>query len=151
MLKSIAYSLYKTYFYLCKKFNMIIDVEFAGGMKINSIVKGYTINTDQDVAAGGEGTAPDPFSVFLASLAACAGVFTNSFCKQRGIPVDDIKLNMEVIYNPEIRMISNVVIRIKVPADFPEKYEAALINAVGLCSVKRHLSEKVSFETLIIR
>lgn len=130
---------------------MIIDVEFAGGMKINSIVKGFTVKTDQDVAAGGEGTAPDPFSIFLSSLAACAGVFTKSFCNHRNIPVDGFRLNMEVIYNPEIRMVSNIIMRITVPADFPEKYEGALINAVGLCSVKRHLSDKIKFETLIIR
>jgi len=130
---------------------MIIDVIFDGGKKVNAVVKGFTIKTDQDVQSGGTATAPDPFTVFLSSIATCAGFYTKSFCDQREIPTDEIELRMETKYDSSVKMISNILISIKVPQSFPEKYENALIQAVGLCAVKRHLSEKIHFDAVVTR
>ena len=130
---------------------MIIDVIFDGGKKVNAVVKGFTIKTDQDVQSGGTATAPDPFTVFLSSIATCAGFYTKSFCDQREISTDEIELKMETKYDSTVKMISNILISIQVPQSFPEKYENALIQAVGLCAVKRHLSEKIHFDTVVTR
>jgi putative redox protein len=130
---------------------MMIDIVFEGGKKINAVVKGFTIKTDQDINSGGEGTAPDPFTVFLSSIAACAGFYTKTFCDQRRIPVDDINLRMETKYNPEMKMITGIQIGIHVPPDFPEKYDNALVNSVNLCTVRRHLSDKIQVDILVTR
>jgi len=130
---------------------MVIDVLFEGGKKVNALVKGFTVKTDQDQKSGGEGSAPDPFSIFLCSIATCAGFYTKSFCDQRDIPTKEIKLTMETRFDPDLKMVTNIQIRIHVPPDFPEKYESALINAIGLCTVKRHLSEKILVEIILSR
>ena len=130
---------------------MTIEVIFEGGKKINALVKGFTVKTDQDQKSGGDGTAPDPFTVFLSSIATCAGFYTKSFCDQRELPTDKISIQMETRYDPDIKMVTNIQITIHVSQNFPEKYENALVNAVGLCTVKRHLSEKILFETIIKR
>ncbi len=129
----------------------MIDVIFEGGKKVNAVVKGFTIKTDQDIQSGGTATAPDPFSVFLASIATCAGFYTKSFCDQREISTDEVVLKMETTYDSTVKMISGIILSIKVPQTFPEKYEQALIHAVGLCTVKRHLSEKIHFDVVITR
>jgi len=41
--------------------------------------------------------------------------------------------------DPSTHMVSEVRLTIHVPADFPRKYEAALIRSAELCAVKRHL------------
>jgi len=48
-------------------------------------------------------------------------------------------------------MIGKIIIKIIVPMDFPEKYDKAVINASNVCAVKRHLSEQIEFETLVVR
>ena len=63
-------------------------VTFGGGKKVNAEFNGFTIATDQAIYAGGEGAAPEPFSLFLASIGTCAGIFVLSFCQSRGIPTD---------------------------------------------------------------
>jgi len=130
---------------------MSISVYFDGGRKVNAEINDFTIKTDQSVRAGGEGSAPEPFTLFMASIATCAGVYVQSFCAQRGIPVDEITLSMDTQYDPINKMIAKILIDIFVPSDFPEKYDGAVINAAALCAVKRHLSDKIESEIRVVR
>jgi ribosomal protein S12 methylthiotransferase accessory factor len=129
----------------------MIEVFFDGGKKVNAVVNGFTIRTDQSVRNGGEGSNPEPFTLFLASLATCAGIYVKSFCDQREIPSDKISLTMDYEYDPIAKMIAKIDIKIHVPNDFPDKYDQAIINSASLCAVKRHLSEKVNSEVRVIR
>lgn len=130
---------------------MSILVTFPGGVKVNARLEEFTVATDQPVRAGGEGSAPAPFGLFLASLATCAGYYVKAFCDSRQIPSDGITLSMDTEYNPAEKMIGKIIIRIHVPADFPERYDAAVINAAAVCAVKRHLSEKIVNEIIVVR
>jgi len=49
-------------------------VSFPAGKRADAQFKGFTIQTDQSPRGGGEGSAPEPFDLFLASIATCAGV-----------------------------------------------------------------------------
>lgn len=116
-----------------------MKITFEGKKKVVADYKGYHIVTDQPVQAGGEGSAPAPFDLFIASLGTCAGFYVRSFCDQRGIPTEDIRLELETVTNKETHLISNIDIKIILPSGFPEKYKDAVINAANLCTVKRHL------------
>jgi len=130
---------------------MSIQVSLPGGVRVDALVDSFTIKTDQPVRAGGEGSAPAPFTLFLASLATCAGYYVKAFCDSRQIDTSGISLTMDTEYNHAEKMIGKVIIRIMVPADFPEKYEGAVINAAAVCAVKRHLSEKIENVILVER
>jgi putative redox protein len=130
---------------------MSILVTFPGGVKVDARLDEFVVSTDQPVRAGGEGSAPAPFGLFLASLATCAGYYVKAFCDSREIPSHGITLSMDTEHNPAEKMIGKIIIRIHVPADFPEKYEAAVVNAAAICAVKRHLSEKIVNEILVVR
>ena len=87
---------------------MAINVYFEGGKKVNAVIHDFTVKTDQPVRAGGENTAPAPFSLFLASLATCAGFYVKAFCDQRNIPADDITLSMDYEVNPVTHLVSKM-------------------------------------------
>lgn len=116
-----------------------MDITFEGNKKIVAHYKGFEIVTDQPVRAGGDGSAPAPFDLFLASLGTCAGIYVKSFCDQRGIPTEGIRLTQETVHNPETMLISDLTITIYLPAGFPERYKDAVIKTANLCAVKRHL------------
>jgi putative redox protein len=124
---------------------MQMRVHFPGGKKVFADYNGFTIETDQPAMGGGDGTAPAPFDLFLASIGTCAGVYILGFCQQRGLPAEGIELSQSLDFDPHSRLISNINIDIKVPADFPEKYHDALIKSAELCAVKRHLDNPPSF------
>ena len=123
-----------------------IQVTFPGGLKVDAVYKGFLIKTDQPVHQGGEGTAPAPFDLFLASIATCAGFYTVAFCRERGIPTENAGVVMRAEKDPETKMISKIRIELRLPAGFPEKYMRAVIKAVDYCTVKAHILKPPAFE-----
>ena len=125
---------------------MDMEITFAGGKKVNASFKGHVHKTDQPVSSGGDNSAPSPFELFLASIGTCAGIYVKSFCDQRNLPTENIKLVQSLIINPETKLPSNISIEIQLPADFPEKYKDALVNVAELCAVKRTIANPPVFD-----
>ncbi len=118
---------------------MNMEITFGGNKKVNAEYNGHVISTDQPLQAGGDNTASAPFELFLASIGTCAGIYVKSFCDSRNISTDNIKIIQKMEYNPETRLIGKINLDIQLPADFPDKYRDAVINAANLCAVKKHL------------
>jgi putative redox protein len=126
---------------------MEIAVTLGDGKKVSADIKGIRVETDQPRGSGGEGTAPSPFDLFLASLAACSGYYVLDFCKARGIPTDGIRVFMRTEVDPAKRMIGKVSVEIQLPSDFPDKYRGPVVRAADLCSVKKHILDPPRFDT----
>lgn len=126
---------------------MEIAVSLHEGKKVSARIKEFDIETDQSIKAGGQGSAPAPFDLFLASIATCAGFYVLDFCRTRNISTDNVRLVMRTRRDDEIRMIDKISIEVQLPADFPEKYKPAIIRAVELCTVKKHIVQAPEFET----
>ncbi|MBN8585123.1 MAG: OsmC family protein [Ignavibacteria bacterium] len=118
---------------------MKMEIFFEDGKKVNARYNGITIKTDQPVEAGGKGSAPAPFDLFLASIGTCAGIYVKSFCSQRGIPTEDIRIIQSMEYDFEKGLIGKIKLDIELPESFPVKYKDAVINVANLCAVKKHL------------
>jgi putative redox protein len=125
---------------------MDMEIYFSGNKKVSAHYKGFTIDTDQPVGAGGDGTAPAPFDLFLASLGTCAGFYVLQFLQQRDLPTEGAGVGMSMTRDPETHLVSEIKMEIRLPAGFPEKYQAAVIRAAELCAVKRHLEHPPLFE-----
>ncbi|HUT65348.1 MAG TPA: OsmC family protein [Spirochaetota bacterium] len=125
---------------------MDMQITLPGGKRVDAQYKGFDIKTDQPAAAGGEGSAPSPFDLFLASLGTCAGFYVLSFCQERNIPTDDIHLVMRTERDPQKKMIGRVTIDIILPEEFPEKYLSAVRQSAGLCTVKRNIQNPPEFD-----
>ena len=128
-----------------------MDIYFNKNKQVFADFKGFTIKTDQSVQSGGNAEFPEPFSLFLASLGTCAGIYVKSFCDQRNISTENIRLTQEQKFDSEHKILTNVEIKIHVPADFPQKYEGAVIQAASLCLVKRHLRDEIQIEVSLVR
>jgi len=125
-----------------------IKVVFGGGLKIDALYHGHVIRTDQPVREGGEGAAPAPFDLFLASLATCAGYYALAFCIARRIPTEGLAVTLVTEKETGAKTIGRMTIRVGLPAGFPEKYRAAIVKAVDTCSVKAHITNPPVFEVV---
>lgn len=128
---------------------MDMEIFFPGNMRVAARYKGFVIETDQSDHGGGDGSAPAPFDLFMASIGTCVGVYVLSFLKQRGMPTDGAGVVMRHERDPETRLVSRITLEIKVPSGFPEKYRDAIIRAAETCAVKRHLQDPPAFETVV--
>lgn len=124
---------------------MAIRVFFPGNKKVYAEQNGFLIQTDQPVNGGGDGTAPAPYELFLASIATCGGIYVKGFCDSRGIPADNIELHQSLKYDSVNQRVSEIIIKISVPPDFPEKYYDALVKSVNQCAVKKTIFDPPSF------
>ncbi len=133
---------------------MDMKIIFPGGKKVDADYKGFTIKTDQPIregGKGGEGSAPEPFSLFIASIGTCIGVYVLSFCQKRNIPTDNISLLLKLEKNKETHMIEKISIEIQVPEDFPENYKKAIVKTASLCAVKKHLDNPPEIDISVIK
>ena len=122
---------------------MVID--FPGGARVDAHFGSFTIETDQPRQASGDDSAPAPFSVFLASIGTCAGIYILGFCRQRNIPIDGMKLTQRMETNPANGMVTQIALDIQLPPGFPEKYKDAVIRAADQCKVKKHMEHPPKF------
>ena len=124
--------------------DMIID--FPGGARVDAHYGPYTIMTDQPPAGGGNGSAPTPFALFLASMGTCAGIYVLGFCQQRNLATEGIRIVQRMHRSMQTGLIGQIDLEIQVPPTFPEKYHASLIRSAQLCAVKKHLENPPKFE-----
>ena len=125
---------------------MDMTITFPGGARVDAEVGPFTIRTDQPVQGGGENSAPAPFTLFLASIGTCAGIYVLGFCRQRGLPTDGIRIVQRMERDPRTGLVGRIGLDIEVPPEFPAKYHDALIRAADQCAVKKHLEHPPAFD-----
>lgn len=127
-----------------------MEIFFPGNRRVSARYSGFEIQTDQAPDSGGEGSAPEPFDLFLASVGTCAGAYIASFCARRDIPTEDIRV-YQTWTRDESRRLTDIRLEIEVPGSFPEKYRTALVRAADQCSVKKVLQNppEVSTRTVV--
>lgn len=124
---------------------MTMEITFPGGKKVNANYKGFVIETDQSKEDGGQGSAPEPFALFLSAIGTCAGVYVLYFCHERDIDTTGLKMDVAFDKNEKKHLVEKVHIHIHLPPGFPEKYRASVIKVAGLCTVKRNIFDPPEF------
>lgn len=116
-----------------------IHVSFPGGRRVDAAMGTRHIHTDQALAHGGDDTAPEPFDLFLASLATCSGYYVLGFCRTRGIPLDGVELIQRHQLDELTGRLIRIDIELRLPPTFPYRYYPAVVQAAEQCKVKRVL------------
>lgn len=124
---------------------MDMEITFPGGARVDASFGSYTVQTDQPPIGGGNGSAPTPFAIFLASIGTCAGIYVLSFLRKRGLPTEGVSLHQRMRINPANGMVSAIDLDIQLPPGFPDKYFEALIRTAELCAVKKHFEHPPKF------
>jgi ribosomal protein S12 methylthiotransferase accessory factor len=125
-----------------------MEIVFEGGKVVTAHSHGHIIRTDQPLDSGGENSAPSPYELFLASIGTCAGIYVKSFCDNRQLSTDGIKIIQSYEWNKETGLPSKISLDIKLPEGFPEKYKASLIHVADLCKVKKTMANPPEFEII---
>jgi putative redox protein len=126
-----------------------MEIRFPGGVAVEAVEKGFTIRTDQPVLAGGAGSAPSPFDLFLASIGTCAGFYALRFCQERQLSTTGLSVSLAAERDAEKKRVKRIHIEIDLPDAFPEKYRGAILRAVDQCTVKRLILEPPEFDVAV--
>ncbi len=123
-----------------------MTITFPGGKRVDAALASHVVHTDQPLVNGGEDSAPAPFSVFLASIGTCAGIFVAGFCQKRGLPTEGIRILQRNHYDADGATLVRVELDVVVPPGFPEKYLEALVRVADQCKVKKAIQAQPVFE-----
>jgi putative redox protein len=125
---------------------MEMQITFPGGKRVDAQLNDQIVHTDQARAAGGEGSAPEPFLHFLASIGTCAGIYVLGFFQARNIPTEGLQLRQKMDFDEKTHRLTRVQLEITTPPDFPDKYLPAIRRAADLCAVKKTILQPPEFE-----
>lgn len=128
---------------------MEMEISFPKNQQVKVSWENYEITTDQLVKYGGDGEFPEPYKLFLASVASCGGYYLLKFCEARNIDHQKIKMKMVYSWKDKEKESPLFEIKIKVPEDFDEKYIIPLQKAVEQCAVKRAINSNPIFQIFI--
>ena len=127
-----------------------LDVLFPGGKRVDIRIREFDVATDQSVKAGGGASAPEPFDLFLSSMAACAGIYALNFCQSRGLSTEGLRLSMLWERGDTRDAQARAKLQLGLPVDFPHKYRAGIVKAMELCAVKKNIQNPPEFITEIL-
>jgi len=127
-----------------------IIVTFPGGKRVNANYDGRTVETDQSVKNGGEGSAPEPFDLFFVSMATCVGIYVLEFCNSRKLNTEGLGVNLKAERDPEKKLFTPIRIEVALPKEFPEKYQKAILRTANLCTVKKHIVTAPEFDVVLV-
>lgn len=124
---------------------MTLEVSFPGNKRVDVRFNGFEVPTDQSLRYGGGASAPEPFDLFLAAIASCAGIYALNFCQSRQIATEGLAMALDW-HSPEGRSDpARVGLRLRLPVGFPLKYRESILRAVDQCAVKRYLFNPPQF------
>lgn len=113
---------------------------FLEAKRVDADFGTHVVATDQSVEHGGEGTEPEPFDLFLASIGTCAGLYVLGFCQARGISTEAIQILQRNDFDTDTHVLKGVELQIVLPPTFPEKYRVAIVRAAEGCKVRKALA-----------
>jgi len=125
---------------------MELNITFPGGLRVEATDGRHKVLTDQSRDAGGDGSAPEPYLLFLASIGTCAGIYVLRFCQAHGLPTEGISLRQRMQWDEARKRLSRVELVVQVPETFPERYRDALARSASLCAVKKTILDPPEFE-----
>lgn len=125
-------------------------VTFPGNLKVHANINDMTIETDQPEKAGGDNSAPSPFTLFTASLATCAGYFALKFCRSRKLETEGMELKMKYGWDSEQKRFPVMELELQLPKGFPEKYKDAIVRSMDQCVVKKHIMDPPDIQVRVV-
>jgi ribosomal protein S12 methylthiotransferase accessory factor len=123
-------------------------ITLDGKRRVTAHVGRHLVHADQPISNGGDDSAPTPYELFLASIAACAATYAQHFCALRNIDPAGLVIRQWPRYGPT-GSLDVVELAVELPAAFPPRYHEALIRVIEQCSVKRAIARQPEFQVRI--
>jgi ribosomal protein S12 methylthiotransferase accessory factor len=128
-----------------------VEVEFPSHERIKACCKELVFEIGLPPDLGGDPEAYGPFDLVLSALALCTGHQVRTFLMERDLPIDDAGVILRAERGADSHLLDTVSMEIRVPKEFPEKYNDAIVRAAGQCLVKAQLGQKPDYDMSVVR
>ncbi|WP_017757897.1 OsmC family protein [Pseudacidovorax intermedius] len=111
-------------------------------------IRGHVITVDASIAGGGADAGPEPHDLYDAALAACKALTMLLYAQRRGIPVEDIQVDVDRDASQERQGTYRLSARLQVGGALSDAQRDELLRVAGKCPVHKLMTEvKTEIET----
>ena len=114
---------------------------------------------DEPISMGGGDTGPGPYDYLLAALGTCSSMVVSMIARQRGWPVESIRITLrhDRIHAEDCRecetrrgMVDHIVREIEIEGDLTEEQRATLFAIAQRCPVSTTLTSEIRIEDHLV-
>jgi putative redox protein len=109
----------------------------TGAMRHHIKIGDHVIAVDESVASGGENSGPTPHDLYDAALGACKALTVLWYAKRKGIPVEDIQVDVERDDSQERAGTYRLDAKLKLGGNLSDAQRQELLNVAGKCPVHK--------------
>jgi uncharacterized OsmC-like protein len=118
-----------------------VHVGHLGGDRFDIEIGGHTITVDQPVGNGGEGTAPTPTELLVASLASCVAFYARRYLTRHGLDTEGLAVQAAYQLDDRPARVASMDLQLTVPAGTPQSRIQPLLAVASHCTVHNTLRD----------
>ncbi|KPJ65149.1 MAG: hypothetical protein AMJ43_11285 [Coxiella sp. DG_40] len=132
---------------------MEILVKYENGFRFSATCKGYTVTTGRGEDGDKERDGMWPAQLFEASIGMCIGGYVAKFCKEHGIPYEDmtIELSRRIETSPsdtaasgaKTSLTSRIDTKIRLGAKLSEQQRQGILEAADSCHITKSIEQRM--------
>ena len=112
----------------------LVSVEQLSIQKFEVTVRGHKVISDMPSEEGGSNDGPRPTELLVGAFGACIGMAVSRYCQTIKFEGEiSVYLTYQLADKP--KRISNIVIDLELPDDFPENRISAIQKVIDACPV----------------
>lgn len=124
------------------------ETERTGMMSVNNLggdrfvidIRGFRVEVDQPIRAGGTDLAPTPTELFVGSLVACVGFYAGRFLKRHGHGTDPLSLSCKFeMSEASPHRVAKIEITLHAHPNLTDHQRDVLLKVVDACTVHNSL------------
>ena len=120
---------------------MEVLVKYESGFRFSATCRGYTVTTGRGEDGNDKRDGMWPAQLFEASIGMCIGGYVVKFCKEQGIPYDDMTIELSRRTQAELSRTTRIDARIHLDAELSQEQKQGVLQAADRCHITDSIRE----------
>jgi len=120
---------------------MEVLVKYESGFRFSAVCRGYTVTTGRGEDGNDKRDGMWPAQLFEASIGMCVGGYVAKFCKEQGIPYDDMTIELSRRTQGEPSRTTRIGARIHLDAKLSQEQKQGILQAADRCHITDSIRE----------
>ena len=120
---------------------MEVLVKHESGFRFSALCRGYTVTTGRGEDGNDERDGMWPAQLFEASIGMCIGGYIVEFCKEQGIPYDNMTIELSRRTETETSRTTRIDAKIHLDAKLSQEQKQGVLQAADRCHITNSITE----------
>lgn len=127
---------------------MEVLVKYVNGFRFSATCKGYTVRTGRGEDGNQDRNGMWPAQLFEASIGMCIGGYIAKFCKEQGIPYEDMTTELSRRIEASSSGINpshttRIDVKIYLGAKLSHEQQQGILEAADTCHITKNIEEGI--------